>query len=843
MKPWKRCAYSLVCCVASAPVVASEVLLLEPKIQGYPSDQIVHATVYDGAYFLDGEDLADALDFYLDTQSGQIKFLGRTFSLADADPGAHLVIGSRDYYSDGFLSRRLPLQLMVNPHDMQLDVFSDEKLPTTRRNQNVRRAMQLGVMPVADSFDNYEFDTRYFALPVIDFIYRRNQNFYNIRRPGYSRSSGNFYQINSAMILGGLDTSITLFGDDYGSHKLMKPGARMEIGQTLLDEPPNALNLRRWLAGDIVSDGNNMFFYGAAGRGAMVSSFKDFVISADKTIDISGALPSGWEAELYLNNQLIGFRQSGVSGRYEFRNIPVNYGLNDFKVMLYGPFGEVREEQRRYYSGTSPVKQGELGYNITAQQPNKYIINTNNDEAPNRPDSLRANSTFYYGLTDRISLQGGLASAPRADDASGDYQFSSIGAQMALNGVSMQYNLNYNMTRSDLGHHFDIQGDVYFGTMFARYEYYGHTRSPISYYENEYLSSLFESRLTGAVPWIKVPYYVSYVGRQTESGDDYYEVKARLSPNFRRYYNFTVENTWSRNSWGRDDYTEFLVQATFGHLRMNGAMRYQTAPSNYLRDYGAFAEYRWDRNTYVQTTWRHERPWDDGDHMDIDSLGLGIGRIFKFGGITLTATGDTNKNVSVGLTYNISFGMRADRASLFTNAENQMKNYGTIYAIARDERDNPVPDVNLIVNGRESPSTTDENGVAIITNLEPYQKSTISVDENDIPDLSLTPAWTSKKLVLRPGTVRPVRIPFAHRGGIEGRIVLPRGITRATVQLKDFDGVVVGSTRTDSDGGFIIDGVPYGNYILQAVDKNDHVITQTYVSIETGFRRIQAPIE
>lgn len=88
---------------------------------------------------------------------------------------------------------------------------------------------------------------------------------------------------------------------------------------------------------------------------------------------------------------------------------------------------------------------------------------------------------------------------------------------------------------------------------------------------------------------------------------------------------------------------------------------------------------------------------------------------------------------------------------VFANSENQMRNYGTICAMARDERGKPVPDVELIVNGRESPSVTDEDGVAVITNLEPYQKSTITVDEQNVPDISLTPGWTDKKLFLRPG--------------------------------------------------------------------------------------------
>lgn len=837
MKPWICGAYSILCCIAWIGDVDAMDLLLEPRIQGHNSGQIVHATQIGDIYFFDVQDMADALRFDLDPDSGKINFIGRVFNIADPMASSHFNLDGRDYYSSEFYQNRLPIILMVNLLDMELNVYSDYTLPTTQQFINNARRTNIANVTGYDSFDNYEFDRRYLTFPVVDLIYRRTQDFYNIGRNNHHTGSGNFYQINTSMILGGMDGQITIFGDDYLHDKLYRPGARMTIGQTLLDTPPNMLNLRRWSGGDITSDGNSMFFNGASGRGVVFSSFKDLVVSADKTIDISGNMPFGWDAELYLNNQLIGFRQSGVGGRYEFKDIPVGYGLNDFRVVLYGPYGEVRTEQRRYYSGVSPVSAGELGYTITAQEPNKYIVNTDN-LASGSSDGWRANSMFYYGLTDRLSLMGGIASAPRADGTHGDFQFSSFGAQMALNGLSMQYNANYNLTRNKLGHHFDAQGDVYIGTLFTRYEYYGGINSPISYYDNRYLQDLFESRLTGNLPWINIPYYVSYTNRGFDDGTNYNNVNVRVSPNFMRYYNVTVENTWQNDTWGRENYTDLIFQMTYKQLRANGSMRYQSVPSQYLREYGAFAEYRWDKNTYAQLAWKHDMVM----HNDTDRLDLGIGRLFKFGGITFTIAGDTDKNLSFGLTYNISFGPRSDRTSVFFNAENQMANYGTVYAMARDERDNPVPNVGLIVNGREKPSVTDANGVAVITNLEPYQKSSITVDNTNVSDLALVPAWTEKKIVLRPGVVRPIIVPFARMGGIEGQVPPNRRGAPYTVQLIAADGRVVAHARTDATGGFIIDGVKYGEYILQVIDADNKIVGQMDMLINSNFYQIKTPI-
>ncbi|MDE6571377.1 MAG: carboxypeptidase-like regulatory domain-containing protein [Alphaproteobacteria bacterium] len=837
MKPWKQSVFSILCQVAVVDVAVAEVLLLEPRIQGYDSDAVVHAVDMNGVYFLDIQDMAESLRFDFSADTGRGQFLGREFQIASGDISGHLVLGGGDFYSIDFYEKLLPLRLGVNVLEMQLDVDSDAVLPTTRGVQNAARRRDMMAAPVADPFSNYDFDNRMFTFPIVDFIYRRTQNFNQIHRDGYSRQNGNFYQANMAMIFAGLDSQVTLFGDDYGANKLGRPGARMTVGRTMLDGADNFLNLVRFQAGDIVSAGNNLFYNGVSGRGVLFSSFKDLVVSADKTIDITGPMPAGWDAELYLNNQLIGFRQSGLDGRYEFKNIPVNYGLNDFKVVLYGPYGEVREEQRRFYSGTSPVRAGEFGYDISAQQPNRFIINDDYSLLP-PSDQIVANSLFYYGISDRLTLMGGLARAQSPSELDHMAQYSTLGGQLSLNGVSVQYNANYNMDNNAIGHHIDAQGDIYVGTIFARYEHYGNTRTPVSYFLDGYLTDLFEGRLTGALPWIHVPYYVAYAHRESENGNTYREIHARLSPNFMRYYNVTLENVWRKNGDDAENYIGILAQATYGRMRANGRVQYQTVPENYLHDYGMFAEYRWDKNTYVQASWNHDCRSNYAHGADMDAFGIGIGRLFKFGGLTFNVSADTDRNLSLGLTYNISVGKIPDSARFFANAENQMMNYGTIFARATDADGRPVANVRLVAAGRESASFTDQNGTALITNMEPYQKSTLVVDETDVDDISLVPQWNMKKLVLRPGVIRPVDIVFQRLGGVEGQLtnIAPGG--RYRVWVRHDDGRVARVKNADADGAFIFDGLPYGEYVIEITDGGGQLLQRRAITIDRAFDTI-----
>ncbi|MDR0449419.1 MAG: hypothetical protein LBG89_03095 [Rickettsiales bacterium] len=807
---------------------AAETTLLAPNIQGYNSEAIIHAFDSGGKYYLDAHDLSESLRFQFDPDTGKGSFLGKDF-YAGAKSG-RVKKNGRDYYPLDFYERILPVKLKVNALESQLEVRSEQTLPTTQNHRNEARRQNMAPAPKDDPFGNYEFDERFFSAPVSDLIYRRSET----KARGGSWSGGDYYQANLGMLFAGLDSTSTIFGDNRAD----APRARIIVGRTFLEEPRNAANLVKFQAGDIFGNPNSMFNRNASGRGVYANSFKDLVISADKTIDINGLMPSGWEAELYLNDQLIGFRQGSTDGRYDFRNIPVNYGLNNFKVVLYGPFGEVREEERRYYSGTAPVKSGEFGYSASAYQARRFLIEANEPNADRR-ENITADSLFYYGASDHLVLIAGASNAPSATEKGKDLQFGTAGAQVALNGVSLQYNLNGDFQNEKIGHHADAQGNIHIGDVFARYEYYGETRAPISHYQGKYLNDLFEGRLTGWIPFANIPYYASYL----QNDFPVREVRARMSPNFLRHYNQTFENVWRDNAGSVENHVESLTQATFGRFRIFARARYQTQPDNYWRSYGGFSEYRWNRNTFINASWNHDCRSNYMDARDLDSGTIGIGRIFPFGGLQASATMDTDRNISFGLTYNASFGKVPDRYAPFMNSETQMANYGAIYARAVDESGAPVKNAKIIVGGVQQPASTDEDGGALIVNLEPYQKTIMTIDEQDVDDIALTPEWTQKKLVLRPGTARLVEIPFHRLGGIEGILTGTAPGVRYKIYVKDELGASAAVKIADEDGAFLFDGLKYGDYRLEIFVGQDRLVATQNIKIDRSFRSIETPID
>lgn len=846
MKHWKqRILFSFVCGVQITCYATAEDLLLEPNIQGYSGLNLVHTVNQNGDYYFNIQDMADALRFKFNAKTNKGNFLGQDFNINRINlmPSDLITYDGQKYYSKNVYQQLFPIDMSVNPLEMQLIIGSEEMLPTTRLQKSAIARENSLRGTTSDSFANYDFDNRLFTFPVLDIIYRHDENFFHNSFGENKKLRGDFYQLNAGMIFAGLDSQITLFGDNYGNSNFGDMRARATVGRTFLDEPRNIFNLVKFEAGDILGVGNSLFNYGQSGRGIILSSFKDLVISADKTIDITGPMSNGWEAELYLNNQLIGFRQSSINGRYEFNNIPVNYGLNNFKVVLYGPFGEVREIDRRYYSGTSPVKAKEFGYNINVYQANRYLFESHEPFVADS-DVITADTMFYYGLSDRLTLLGGVTNAENPTAINDSVQFGTLGLQMALNGVSVQYNTNYNLKNQKFGHHLDLQGNIYIGDMFARYEYYGDTQSPISYYAGSYLKDLFEGRLTGWIPWINVPYYTSYTSRTNHNNERFQEVVLRLSPNFQRFYNISVENVWKKDANRTTSYIEGIMQASYGKFRMNARAAYQTLPDDYLRNYGALVEYRWDKNTYFQTMWNHDcRSNYVPNSGDVDAFTVGLGRLFKIGGITFTTTLDTDKNIAFGIAYNTSIGKLPDSYDLFMNSETQMTDYGAVFARVRDESGNPVSNIGLIVSGRETESVTDKNGNVLITDIEPYQKAILTVNEESIENLSLTPEFTTKKLVLRPAAVRTIDIPFNHLGGIEGQVSGMVADKIYMLSIINSDGNVVMTKTLDLDGSFIFDELPYGNYVLVISDSDDNIVRRTEIKIDKNFYSIANVID
>ena len=98
-----------------------------------------------------------------------------------------------------------------------------------------------------------------------------------------------------------------------------------------------ALNATHYGVGDVGLLSTGIVAASAPGRGAVLTNRPVERPDAFDKTDFRGDLPAGWDAELYRNGQLLAFTSPNGDGRYEFIDVPLQYGANRFEIILYGP--------------------------------------------------------------------------------------------------------------------------------------------------------------------------------------------------------------------------------------------------------------------------------------------------------------------------------------------------------------------------------------------------------------------------------------------------------------------------------------------------------------------------
>jgi hypothetical protein len=155
---------------------------------------------------------------------------------------------------------------------------------------------------------------------------------------------------------GGVDARLTLARQD--------PQARMlGIGASIVE------------AGDIAVPVNPLLQRNVFGVGVRVGREPLGAVGEFDRSDLIGDAPPGWQAELYRDSALLGFQTIASDGRYFFPQVPVLFGINRFRIVLYGPAGERQEIARTIDIGSSLIRPGELRYNLVALRQGYALFN------------------------------------------------------------------------------------------------------------------------------------------------------------------------------------------------------------------------------------------------------------------------------------------------------------------------------------------------------------------------------------------------------------------------------------------------------------------------------------
>jgi hypothetical protein len=122
-------------------------------------------------------------------------------------------------------------------------------------------------------------------------------------------------------------------------------------------------------AGDVEGFDSKLSGSSAFGRGAVITNRPLNAQTAFDRSRFEGDLPPGWEAEIYRNDELLGFAKATADNRYVFDDVQLLYGDNRMRVVLYGPQGQIRTREELINVGQDNVPPGKTWYWAGFNQP------------------------------------------------------------------------------------------------------------------------------------------------------------------------------------------------------------------------------------------------------------------------------------------------------------------------------------------------------------------------------------------------------------------------------------------------------------------------------------------
>ena len=692
-----------------------------------------------------------------------------------------------------------------------LMLSSDEKLPVELAMERQQRAGR--IHPASfdlSSLPQVRVPYRMWRAPALDFVvsagitYRASDGM-RVDRQSSVYAAGEIAHLS-------YDAQVTT--DNKGKPSLLRLRAfRSDPDGHLL----GPLKATHFGFGDVEGFDSRLTGSLAAGRGAVVTNRPLTARTAFDHTRVEGDLPTGWEAEIYRNGELLGFAKSDGSQRYVFDDVQLLYGENKVRVVLYGPQGQIREHEQIYNVGLDSVPKGKTWYWIGANEPGRDLVTLEKPPDAAQQPKAQATVSLEHGLDARTSV-GVLARAMLVGDqrltfVEGTVRRSVGGALLEVSGARE--------SNGGSAAHAQLLGKV--GPIYVNAEALIANDFHLRGGEKE---SLKEGRLSFDAP-IKMgktilPAHVEAHLVDRTDGSRTLDAAARLSASIDRF-NLGTELRY------RKDYLPagsappgeltlgLLGSGHIGGVRVRGSADFDVAPSARFKS----AELSAYWSATERGDWEGTLAYDGIAHR----ARARISHILRLDTMAIALSGEAASNGDVAVGFNLSFSLDARHG--ITLSRRPLAEGGMVHAtVYRDLNDNGVFDAGeplekgaLITTGsRQAERKTDATGSVTIGGLTAYVPVPVGIDVTSLDDPMLTPEKALQVVVPRPGIPADVQIGLVGGGTVEGALMKSGelGFEGVDLELVDSTGKVAGTARTDFDGFFLFDRVAYGRYRLRA---------------------------
>ncbi|MFZ4689571.1 MAG: MSCRAMM family protein [Polymorphobacter sp.] len=701
-------------------------------------------------------------------------------------------------------ARWLPVRVEHDAANLRVTLKELEPLPVTARLERTERRRQAlaGAEPAAPQFPRIANPWGIIGFPAID-----------VALASVSSSQGSFVTGQAEVVgdLAGMTARARLALDSNGP-----ANARLSLGREGEDaDLLGPLGARGFAFGDVNAPAQPLIGVASSGRGLVVSNRPPGRADLFDQIELRGPLPRGWDAELHRDDRLVAvFDKPDASGDYVFRDVPLRAGANNYVVRLFGPHGEIEERAFSRFVGSELNPENEFFYTAGIVDSGVPLF------GPPAPTQTALGSyafaTLEKGLAGTVSMRldlrsgldgrspavaagvhaamlGGFGSLVVAGDGGGR-------PAVALRGVRQLGRTNLKFDVADYG---DLAGPMRAAAANDLAREFGisaETRVGLGRHSLPLLLGVRRAtERSGTV-----------IDRADTS------LALAMGP-----WRFSQGASLERRS---DEapllFGNIAAARALGSWRLRAGLDYGVAGGFSLKQIGVSAARASARGSFgLDLGWDAARGAASvaataQRHLGAFSLGAG-GSIGPDGwrvGISVSAALFHDARAGYRLTSAGSGRSGALQPHVFEDMDGD----GVQGAAEPD-----IAGASFLVDNSLRAEATGADGTARIAGLMPNRRIDMEVQLASLPDLRLRPVQPGVAAVIRPGQTLQVPVPMRQTGEIEAIVEavnsdLRRPLPGIEVALIDANGKRFAVTRSDFEGIAYFDGVPQGDWRLEA---------------------------
>lgn len=738
------------------------------------------------------------------------------------EPGMAQAFDGQLYLRSDLFERLMPLRVEADMRALTVTITTLEPFPFEERMR--REALRNRLDSIADAADRPHWpreETPYLPLsvPMADVSLRAvSDSSRGERGEGEVLLAGDLAYMTAQAYLGattreGLVSSVIELGRRDPDGDMLGP-----------------LDATEFRLGDVASAAMPMGLRGSAGRGAFITNEPLESLSVFERIDLRGVLPDGYEVELYRNDVLLGSTSTSNNGQFEFLETPVDYGLNVFRLVFYGPQGQRREEVRQVTVGDGRLAAGDVRYSFGAVQRGVNLLGVKG------PDF---NPGARYGDWQAVAnMAAGLSMGVTAVTSLSLFQQDGRDRWMANAGLRTGFGSL--ALRADAGL---AEGGGYaaglglggraMGGSFAlsHFEYGGGFIDEVHSLESLPLSRASELDFNTS---IKLgggearPLYLPLTlrARRVERADGSTQTSAALRSST-RLDRLLVSNTvqYLRSASGGLGLTQVLGNfdlASIGRsdTQVRTSLGYRVSPDPRITAVVGQVDQRIDDRSFMTGSVAYA--------FEERALTLGLSGARELDRFTLAFESSytpRRNEYAVGLRLNFSLGHDPLRGRFFVNRPGMAASGAAMVRAFQDlDGDRHYTAGDQLIEGvafsvANATATTDATGTARLVQLGNGNRTSLQTDPNSLPDISLAPISRGVEIVPRPGRFHVTDFPIVSLSELEGTVTFAddashRGVSGLRLQLRDATGQIAGTVRSERGGYYFFEQVRPGHYAL-----------------------------